>query len=159
MSFETKTAGDDVDSRCLKCKAVTNHTIIAMTGGKIAKVECNSCRTRHNYRPPVTEKKPADSTLRRRDGIVTMSNASSAKGSKSKAPRTMISRGAAKFDALAAKKDISAAINYSIDATLSAGDLLNHPIFGLGVVIAIMPPNKAQVNFREHGAKLLACKL
>ena len=49
-------AGEEVDSQCLKCKDITNHTIIAMVDEKIGKVQCNVCGGRHNYRPAQPEK-------------------------------------------------------------------------------------------------------
>ena len=160
MSIETnKTAGDDVDSRCLKCKAVTNHTIIAKTGATIAKVQCNSCNARHNYRAPKDDKKKSASTRRRRDGKVTETGPKSTAAKKSKSTSKKVSRGAVNFDALIDGKDISVATPYALDATLAAGDLLNHKIFGLGVVMATILPNKAEVVFREQGTKILVCTL
>ncbi len=161
MTIETnKTAGDDVDSRCLKCKVVTNHTIIAMTGDTIAKVQCNTCGARHKYRPPVAEKKKTPSTTRRRrDGIVTVSNQGTLKAKTSKTPVKKVSRGVVKFEGLILDKDVSTAIPYTIDTILADGDLVNHSVFGLGMVMSIMRPNKAQVIFREYGDKLMICKL
>ena len=45
-------SGKEVGSKCLKCKGVTNHTIIAMAGGEIAKVECNVCKAVTSIGPP-----------------------------------------------------------------------------------------------------------
>ena len=160
MTIETtKTAGDDVESRCLKCKAVTNHTIIAMTDDTIAKVQCNSCDARHNYRAPVPEKKKTSSTRRRRDGILTVSKTGTSKAKTGASTYKKTSIKAVNFEALIQNKDLTTAIPYAIDATLTAGDLVNHSIFGLGVVTEIQPVNKAYVTFQEHGTKLMACKL
>ncbi len=160
MTLETnKTAGDEIDSRCLKCKDVTNHTIIAMTGDTIAKVECNTCGARHKYRAPVAEKKKTSSVRRRRDGVMTESNKGTTKAKASKTVGKKVTQAAVKFEALIKDKDVSTAIPYTIDAILAVGDLVNHSIFGLGVVMAIKPPNKAEVTFRELGSKLMICKL
>ncbi len=159
MTTEKKTAGDEVDSRCLKCKAVTNHIIVAMTGDTIAKVQCNSCGGSHNFRAPVAAKKKAAKTLRRRDGAVTESSSSTAKPKKTKAAAKKVVRGPDKFDALVKGKDTDATIPYSMDVTLAVGDLINHSVFALGLVIATISPNKAQVHFREHGEKVMICKL
>ncbi len=161
MIIETnRTAGDDVESRCLKCKAVTSHTIIAMTGDTIAKVQCNTCDARHNYRPPIAEKMKVASTRRRRDGVevVSRSKAVKAKMNTHLSTGKKTSAKAVNFEALIQGKDINAAIPYAIDAILSAGDIVNHSIFGLGVVSEIVPVNKAYISFREHGTKLMACK-
>ncbi len=158
MPLETpKTAGDDIDSRCLKCKAVTNHTIIAIADNTIAKVQCNSCGGRHNYRPPVAEAKKSSSVLRRRDGTVTVSKKGTSK--KAATPSKKVSRGVVNFDTLIKARDTSSAIPYTINSTLATDDLVNHSKFGLGVVTSITLPNKAQITFRDHGTKLLICQL
>lgn len=160
MTLETnKTAGDEVDSRCLKCKDVTNHTIIAMTGDTIAKVQCNTCGARHKYRPPVAEKKKSSSVRRRRDGLVTESSSGIPKAKSKKTTGKKVLRAAINFEALIQDKDVNAAIPYTIDAILTTGNLVNHSIFGLGVVMETKHPNKAQVTFRELGSKLMICKL
>ena len=159
MTTETnKTAGDDIDSNCLKCKAVTNHTIIAIADDIIAKVECNTCRARHKYRAPKVEKKKASSTRLKRDGAVIKSGAKAKKTTTTAAAKKLL-RGAVNFDALIDGKDVSAAIPYALDALLTGGDLIEHKVFGLGVVMATMLPNKVEVNFREHGTKLMVCTL
>lgn len=161
MPFDTnKTAGDEIESHCLKCKTLTNHMITAMTSNTIAKCQCNTCGAIHRYRPPVPEEKKAPpSTLRRRDGILTKSNQGMTSASKNKTPQKRVSRGALNFDALSKGRHSSAAIPYTMDVTLVVGDLINHPTFGLGVVISTIPPEKAQITFQEQGTKILICKL
>ena len=44
--------GDEVDSYCTKCRMDLMHRIIAMHNGKIIRVECQTCKTHHNYRKP-----------------------------------------------------------------------------------------------------------
>ena len=46
-----KTAGDSVESQCTRCKALLNHTIIALVAGQVARVKCNTCGSEHNHRP------------------------------------------------------------------------------------------------------------
>ncbi len=160
MTLETNiSAGDDVDSRCLKCKDVTNHTVIAMTDDIIAKVQCNSCGARHKFRPPVADKKKAPSVRLRRDGKVTEASSGAVKAKPRKKTVKKVSRKTINFEALIQDKDINAAIPYAMDAILTAGDLVDHSVFGLGVVMAIKPPNKAEVTFQELGSKLMICKL
>ena len=36
------TAGDFIEARCTRCKAVTNHTIIALVGTVPVRVRCNT---------------------------------------------------------------------------------------------------------------------
>ncbi|MBU0485413.1 MAG: hypothetical protein KKB30_12990 [Proteobacteria bacterium] len=154
-----KTAGDQIESRCLKCKVVTNHIIVAMTGETIAKVQCNSCGGSHNYRPPVAEKKKTSSIMRRRDGALTVSNADKTKAERNATPRKKVVRGRVNFEALIKDQNLDSAIPYAMDVTLTEGNLIKHPTFGYGIVMETMAPNKAQISFQEHGAKILMCKL
>ncbi len=157
-SETTKTAGDDIDSRCLKCKDVTNHTIIAISDDIIAKVECNTCKARHKYRAPKDEKKKGSTTRLKRDGTVIKTGAKPKKVTTTAAEKKIL-RGAVNFDAFIDGRDITTAIPYTMDVLLAGGDLVDHKLFGLGVVLASMLPNKVEINFRDHGSKILICTL
>jgi len=52
MGNKQYSAGDLSEARCTRCRAVTNHTIIAMVGSTPARVRCNTCDGDHNDRPP-----------------------------------------------------------------------------------------------------------
>jgi hypothetical protein len=41
--------GDDIDDHCSRCKRTTDHLILAMMGGEVAKVRCRTCNNEHNY--------------------------------------------------------------------------------------------------------------
>lgn len=139
-------AGDDIDSRCLKCKAVTNHTIIAMDGEHVVKVQCNTCHSRHNYRPPVAEKAKA---VRRSAGKVVA-------GQTAKPRLTKEMKAAVLFDEATAGRDFSEAIPYAMSADFNADDLINHPTFGFGVVAKKISPTRIEVVFKE-ATKVLVC--
>ena len=134
-------AGSEINSYCLKCKDVTNHTIIAMVDSKVAKVQCNICKGRHIYRPEKPVKaKPAKKTTTRAASIA------SAK----------LAKAEAFFEELLAGRGKSEALAYSMTDIYKEGDLLDHPTFGLGVVNETVMPNKIEVLFRQ-GSKLLIC--
>lgn len=42
--------GDDVDDFCIKCKRLTNHTIVSLVEQQPAKVRCRTCYNDHDYR-------------------------------------------------------------------------------------------------------------
>lgn len=42
--------GDDIDDFCVKCKRITNHSIVSLLNGEAAKVRCKSCYGEHDYR-------------------------------------------------------------------------------------------------------------
>ena len=134
-------AGSEINSRCLKCKDVTNHTVFAMVDGKIAKVECNVCGGRHNYRP----EKPASEAASKRKATRAASIA-----------EAKLAKNEALFDEMVAGRSQSQAIPYGMNDIFKENDLLNHPIFGLGIVTETVMPNKIEVMFRQQ-SKLLIC--
>ncbi len=42
--------GDVVDDYCIKCRRLTNHSIVSLMDGKAAKVRCRTCYNDHDYR-------------------------------------------------------------------------------------------------------------
>lgn len=42
--------GDDVDDYCIKCKRVTNHSIVSLLNEDPAKVRCRTCYNDHDFR-------------------------------------------------------------------------------------------------------------
>jgi hypothetical protein len=42
--------GDVIDDHCIKCRRVTNHSIVSLVEGKAAKVRCRTCYHDHDYR-------------------------------------------------------------------------------------------------------------
>ena len=130
-------AGDHISSRCSKCKDVTNHTIVAMVGDKVVRVECNTCGGVHNYRGTlVTKTKAARPNAR--------------------PPAVRTSRTEEQWQALLNDADQATAVPYNLQTPVADGTLIQHPSFGLGRVIAIIRPNKMEVFF-QSGIKLLRC--
>ncbi|MCC6394053.1 MAG: hypothetical protein IT167_25875 [Bryobacterales bacterium] len=42
--------GDDVDDFCVKCKRITNHSIVSLLSEEPAKVRCRTCYNDHDWR-------------------------------------------------------------------------------------------------------------
>jgi len=42
--------GDVIDDFCVKCRRVTNHSIVSLMKGEAAKVRCRTCYSDHDYR-------------------------------------------------------------------------------------------------------------
>ncbi|MCF6267087.1 MAG: hypothetical protein L3J57_11130 [Desulfuromusa sp.] len=139
MTIKQLSAGDHITSKCTKCKDITNHTIVAMVGDKVARVECNICGGIHNYRSVFTK----TTTIK--------SRASSSKPAKT-------SRVEKEWRNLVNETDSADATPYNIQMTITNGDLIQHPSFGLGRVINTIKPNKMEVVFNT-GTKLLRCSI
>ena len=39
-----------IDDHCIKCRRITNHSIVSLVDGKAAKVRCRTCYHDHDYR-------------------------------------------------------------------------------------------------------------
>lgn len=51
--------GDVIDDHCIKCRRITNHSIVSLVDGQAAKVRCRTCYHDHDYRheqPPPSKK-------------------------------------------------------------------------------------------------------
>lgn len=42
--------GDVIDDHCIKCRRITNHSIVSLVDGAPAKVRCRTCYHDHDYR-------------------------------------------------------------------------------------------------------------
>jgi hypothetical protein len=137
--MDTLKVGSNTDAWCTKCKLVLAHTIEAIAGGTLKRVQCNTCRGKHQYKAnaPGTkaEKKP---TL----------------GLKSKNLTPKSKSKASDFTRLLSGKDPSSAPSYSVSRHFVRGDVMNHATFGVGVVVEEKDVSKIEVLFAT-GAKIL----
>jgi len=144
MATRKLAAGDCIEARCTRCRALLNHTIVAMVGEKVIRVECNTCRGIHNYHGEKTAKAPAA-------GAARTAAAAPRKGRKDP--------GAAdreEWESLSPAMEPERALPYDMNGKYRVNSLVAHPVFGLGVVKLVVPPNKIQVLFQD-GRKLLRC--
>jgi hypothetical protein len=128
-------AGDAIDAWCTKCKLELEHTIIAMVNNAPGRVQCNTCKGQHNYRAKPYDKKQQRST---------------SAGRKRKSPEEEYDEYMAQFlgvNPLHAKK-------YSIRDNFRKNQLIDHPTFGIGIVLSIIQMNKIEILFKT-GTKLL----
>ena len=138
------TAGDPVESQCTRCKALLNHTIIAMVGGQVARVKCNTCGSEHNHRP-AKEAKVA---------VVKGAKAEKAvKSPRAKSVKAPAISDEAIWEELISPLDPDLAVPYSMEGKFRANSLIAHPTFGIGV-IAASQSGKIEVVFKA-GRKLL----
>ena len=135
-------AGDEVDSKCTKCKMVLAHTILAMVGTKIAKVRCNTCNGAHTYRPPPSASE-ASAARRRAEKKAIVADAEKQRST------------ASEFEGIIKGVDATAAAAYSASMGLELNQVIEHSIFGLGVVTELREGNKAHIAFRDGGRILV----
>ncbi len=58
MSLNSLSVGKEAIAYCTSCKMDLNHTIVAMHGDRIIKVQCRTCRKDHAYKAPKGIKDP-----------------------------------------------------------------------------------------------------
>lgn len=148
--MNTLNAGDIIEARCTRCRDVLNHRIVAMIDDRIARVECNTCNGIHNYYPPPSEKA---AKLPRLKSTVSARTTTGAVRAVKKSP---LETERAEWASLRPTMSIEKAVDYSMTGKYRLKNLVNHPLFGLGIVKQIVTPTKMQVLF-EDGIKLLRC--
>ena len=134
MHSPTLVAGDPVAARCTKCRKNTDHHIVTMAEEAPATVRCSICTRQHKYRPPSAAKKAAPS-------------------------RAVSSRDAERleWEGLQLGMNSAKVTDYSMTAAFKVESVINHPVFGLGLVRRVAGPRKVEVLFAD-GKKTMRCK-
>jgi hypothetical protein len=130
--------GKDIEAQCGKCKANTEHTIVALVDGAAKRVTCKTCKAQHNYRKP--KKTAAEKATK-----------------KKAAPRKSTRMTAEKKWAIlvSSLESFEKAADYTMAGNYKENSLVKHPTFGVGAVIRIVDSSRAEMLF-ESGAKLMA---
>lgn len=151
MTTKKLSAGDIIESRCTKCREVLNHRIVAMVEGKVVRVECNTCNGVHNYYPP-----PAAKVAKApRAAAASKTRATPAVPRASRKDPAEVER--EEWASLHPTFDLEKALPYDMNGRYQVKRLILHPVFGLGLVKAVIIPNKMQILFKD-GIKLLRCQ-
>ncbi|MCI0337263.1 MAG: hypothetical protein L0226_06785 [Acidobacteria bacterium] len=118
--------GGDVDTHCGKCGEIREHVIAALNvKGGIERVQCRTCHSNHLYRERQT--KTASSRV---------------------ASRTN------KKDSHHSDEGTGPSRTYSMQERFAVGDRLEHPKFGLGVVVEVRA-GKIDVKFGREVKTLI----
>lgn len=145
MTGSKLSPGDITESRCTRCKAPTNHTIVAMVEGHIVRVQCNTCNGVHNYHKILAPRKAA----------------TPAAGKAAPTPRTPkvdpVSAERKEWASLRPTMRTERAIAYAMTTRFKVNDIVDHPSFGIGLVKRLVAPNKVEILFAD-GIKLLRCQ-
>ncbi|MGC8927871.1 MAG: hypothetical protein ACP5QK_08090 [Myxococcota bacterium] len=126
---------------CPRCKRETDNTITGFIGQKIRRVRCEVCKSEYNYHRILALKKR-------------MEEESSSKPDEVKELESQQNCYRI-WEDLMLGRDPSTARPYSIKDKYFENDLLNHPVFGVGVVRTVMEDYKIEVVFKTS-IKILA---
>lgn len=164
--------GQRIEARCTRCRDVTGHVIVALVDGQVAKVECCACGSVHKYYPPEAptrqaKARPVRVQSGRERGEVVLEQARKTPKPKAepkpKAP-TRAEQQTARLQAElerqwqeALARNPATPVPYAMSGSFVLGGLVDHPTFGVGMVLALTPPDKMEILFRE-GVKALRCQ-
>ncbi|GFM32961.1 hypothetical protein LN040_16095 [Desulfovibrio subterraneus] len=169
MITKELSAGGRIETTCSRCNDITGHVIVAMVGDVIVKVECQACGSVHKYREIRKPKlKSETSGVRRvrhgesREQAVSQARSEAAK----KAAQTRANQRAQQeaeavmiaWKSVIVSKGTNDARPYTMRESYAAGDIVDHPTFGMGEVQSVTRPDKMEVLFKE-GVKVLRCTL
>ncbi len=137
--------GKSLDTKCDRCtkghpsgqEMVLTHTIMAMIDGQVIRVKCNTCGSEHKYRELQYRKERRAWT-----------------GSSSKSGSSKNSQINYDYEALLKKCDLSRIKNYQSTDSFQQNQAINHPKFGVGIVVEQREYNKISVCFQE-GTRIL----
>lgn len=131
------TVGKNVDGWCARCKLMLAHTIEAIVNDKITRTHCNTCGAQHAHR----KNAPGTAAARKR-------TATGRGRSTSAAP-------VVDYQALLRGKNLDSARPYKMSDRFQPKEIINHPVFGMGLVMAVRDTSKIDVGFAD-GLKTLA---
>ena len=162
--------GQRVEARCTRCRDITGHVIIALVDGHVHKVECCACGSIHKYYPASSKHAEVKSGPVRVESGKDRARVVKEKERRLPQPKpekpklpSRAEQHTARIlaelerqwgDAIA--KNPSRPVPYAMSSRFEMGALVEHPSFGLGMVLALTPPDKMEVLFRE-GIKALRC--
>ena len=127
--------GGEIDAFCSRCELNLAHTIIAMVGPKVVKVKCNTCGNDHQYRgeQPLVKAQSFANPKKR-----------ASSSSAPKTPKVVLA-----WEDQFKGKDLTRAKKFSIKDTYVLDDVIDHPTFGLGLVVAVRG-DKVDVSFKTE---------
>jgi hypothetical protein len=134
MQSTSLSAGDPIEARCTKCRKNTDHAIVDIVEEIPVNIRCNLCGHEHKFRPPTTTKK----SVARRVAD----------------PKIAECR---EWELLRPSMNSAKATDYSMTGVFKVKSLINHPVFGLGLVQRVVGSQKVEVLF-EDGKKTMRCK-
>jgi hypothetical protein len=132
---------NEVLAYCGACKMDLIATIVAKSGAKIAKVQCNTCKKERAFKAPKGVSEP---------GATPTATAATRKR-KEKAAVTEAAKAVsveAEWQRLMGESAKAARVKYSPKAKLNLGDVVQHPTFGEGVVTRVIHPDKVDIIFK-----------
>lgn len=131
--------GGNVDAWCNRCGLMLAHTIEAMVDGTIKRVHCNTCMGQHVYRGHAPGQGSTGPTSERRARASTTAAKKAGTGQLR----------ASDYENFLKGREGNQTRRYSPKSLFAAGELIDHPKFGLGVATAVKDGGKLEILFPD----------
>ncbi len=135
--------GGEVDDQCNTCNMNLAHTILAMVGINVKRVQCNTCGAQHNFRSAQPLAKATSFAAPRK------TSAPRASGSGTRPSPAKAAVVVASFDEQLKGKDLTKARKYSVKDSFKLDEVIDHPTFGFGIVSAVRV-DKVDITFKSE---------
>lgn len=132
--------GDNIDAYCLKCKLVLAHVVLFKVDGEINRVKCKTCGAEHKYRGVKAAVKKSETAVR------APRSASAGKTARKEAINDAPLMWDLKSRSLPSGTPIR---DYNISENFEAGNVINHPVFGVGFVEKVVSEKSISVLFQD----------
>ncbi len=136
-------AGSPIDAYCTKCQKDTDHVVTEADGLMVRSVRCHVCSIQEPFH---------SCKVRKRAAV----KAEPKKTTKRTVTRKKKVDPAEQFRQAVFGRDRTEALTYSVKMNLATGDLIEHPRFGLGLVVELTAPQKVKVLFQDE-ERVLIC--
>ena len=136
---------EEVLAYCSQCKMDLGATVVAMKGDRIVRVECKTCRKERAYKAPKGVSEPGSAPPAKK----------STRGARTESGEKVDNSIAAEWRKIM-NAHPQAGAAYSAKGKVSLGEKIKHPVFGEGIVMKHIHPNKAEIIF-EMDMKILIC--
>jgi hypothetical protein len=139
--WKAPAVGDEIDSRCPRCKEETIHRVVAMMTGSVHLVLCTRCNSQHRHRALLYGAKKVAWPTERQAKVLLKYRA--AKEPKSQALRQQ-------WQTMKESAGEIAPAAYDQRQAYTQGQAVQHPVFGLGFVRKLTGPSKMEVVFADR---------
>ncbi|HYA02220.1 MAG TPA: hypothetical protein VEI04_03815 [Syntrophobacteria bacterium] len=136
--WKSPSVGDEIDSRCPRCREETIHRVVAMLARSVHLVICTRCNSQHRHRPSLRGAKRVTLPTERQAKVLLKYR--EAQTPKPKAPLP-------EWQAMKESAGEVQPLGYDQREAYLPGQAIHHPLFGLGFVRKLVGPHKIEVVF------------
>ena len=139
--WKSPSVGDEIDSRCPRCKEETIHRVVAMMTGSVHLVLCTRCNSQHRHRGSLRGSKKVAWPTERQAKVLLKYRAA-----KEPTSQALLQQ----WQAMKESAGETEPVAYDQRQAYTQGQAVQHSVFGLGFVRKLTGPNKMEVVFADQ---------